>query len=94
MKRGRRQEFVIGGWAPSDKMGRPFSSLLLGTIENGKLACRGKVGAGYSGEMLDRLAALLDAAARSSPFAEVPRPIARRARWVEPAMSPGSASPR
>jgi bifunctional non-homologous end joining protein LigD len=40
----KRQEFVIGGFTPSDKRGRPFASLLIGTFENGELQCRGRVG--------------------------------------------------
>ena len=85
VKCDRRQEFIIGGWAPSDKKGRPFSSLLLGTVEGGVLHYRGKVGAGYTGDALERAAALLAADARpDSPFAAVPRPVARNARWVAP----------
>src|SRR5690606_29273175 len=29
----KRQEFILIGWQPSDKRGRPFASLLLGTME-------------------------------------------------------------
>src|SRR5690606_14779493 len=43
----QRQEFVIGGWRPSDR--KPgFASLLLGTWEAGKLIYRGRVGTGYN----------------------------------------------
>jgi bifunctional non-homologous end joining protein LigD len=79
----KRQEFVIGGWRPSDKK-RGFASLLLGTFEGGKLVYRGRVGTGFGVEEHERLQEKLDARARKSkPFVEVPRE-ARRANWVEP----------
>jgi bifunctional non-homologous end joining protein LigD len=79
-----RQEFVIGGWRPSDKK-RGFASLILGTWEDGKLVYRGRVGTGYNAESAARIQAELDKRARdTSPFASVPRDISRRARWVEP----------
>ena len=81
----RRQEFVVGGWTPSDKKGRPFASLLLGQFIDGKLEYRGRVGSGFDGAALETLAGELRALARAtSPFAEVPRDQARRAKWVEP----------
>ena len=81
----RRQEFVVGGWSPSDKKGRPFSSLLLGQFVDGRLHYRGRVGAGFDQDGLARLAGELKALAReTSPFVEVPRDQARRARWVTP----------
>jgi bifunctional non-homologous end joining protein LigD len=80
----QRQEFVIGGWRPSEKK-RGFASLILGTWEDGKLVYRGRVGTGYNAESAARIQAELDKRARdSSPFAIVPRDISRRARWIEP----------
>jgi bifunctional non-homologous end joining protein LigD len=80
----QRQEFVIGGWRPSQKRSR-FASLLLGTWENGKLIYRGRVGTGFSEKDAAALQAELDKRARSTlPFASVPRPIANHANWVEP----------
>ena len=80
----QRQEFVIGGWRPSDKK-RGFASLLLGTWEDGKLVYRGRVGTGFTVASSEELQALLDARARkTSPFAGVPRDISRKAHWVEP----------
>lgn len=79
-----RQEFVIGGWRPSDKK-KTFASLLLGTWERGRLVYRGRVGTGFNAESSVELQRAMDAIARVRPaFAEVPRDIARRARWVEP----------
>lgn len=81
----RRQEFVIGGWSPSDKKGRPFSSLLLGQFIDGDLHYRGRVGAGFDQHSLAALARELQALARkTSPFLEVPRDQTRRANWVTP----------
>ena len=42
----KRQEFVIGGWAESDKS-RSFRSLLFGAYTNGKLEWIGRSGGGY-----------------------------------------------
>jgi len=42
----KRQEFVIGGWAESDKS-RSFKSLLFGAYQNGKLEWIGRSGGGY-----------------------------------------------
>ena len=44
----QRAELVIGGYSRSSVRGRPFSSLLLGTFENGELIYAGKVGTGFS----------------------------------------------
>src|SRR5688572_24377034 len=82
----QRQEFVIGGWRPSEKK-RSFASLILGTWEDGKLVYRGRVGTGYNAESAERIQAELDKrAAESSPFAKVPRDISRRARWITPTL--------
>jgi bifunctional non-homologous end joining protein LigD len=79
-----RQEFVIGGWRPSDKRNR-FASLLLGAWENGKLIYHGRVGTGFNERSGGEVQEALDARPRQdSPFAEVPRDIGRKANWVEP----------
>ncbi len=80
----RRQEFVIGGWSPSNKR-RSFASLLLGAWENGKLAYRGRVGTGFNQEMLEELGARLKKLERkTNPFEAVPEEFARHAHWVRP----------
>src|SRR4051812_12299835 len=58
----QRQEFVIGGWRPSDKKSS-FASLLLGTWENGKLVYRGRVGTGFNAESAGKLQKAMDARA-------------------------------
>jgi bifunctional non-homologous end joining protein LigD len=79
-----RDEFVIGGYRVS-KNGRPFSSLLLGEYDGGKLKYRGRVGTGFDASRLETLGAKLASLGRQSmPFDGVPLEIARDARWVAP----------
>ncbi|CDX63185.1 DNA ligase D [Mesorhizobium plurifarium] len=70
-----RQEFVIGGYLPSDKTGRGVRSLLVGFNEGGRLRYAGRVGTGFSGKVLTDLKKKLDAReAKASPFsAAVPK---------------------
>lgn len=80
----KRQEFVIGGWSPSTKR-RGFASLLLGTWEGDKLLYRGRVGTGFSQDVLAELDQKLQKLRRkTSPFDAVPRERSRGARWVRP----------
>jgi bifunctional non-homologous end joining protein LigD len=81
----RRQEFVIAGYTLSDK-GLPFSSLVLGVYEKGKLIYAGRAGTGFSNQLRVELKKKLDRIARpTKPFAEIPRdPGLRRAVWAEP----------
>jgi bifunctional non-homologous end joining protein LigD len=65
----KRQEFVIGGWAESDKS-RSFKSLLFGAYENGKLQWIGRSGGGYKqAEMPGILKQLQEIETDTSPFA-------------------------
>lgn len=87
IKCGMEQEFVIIGWRPSDKAGRPFSSLLLAVHDEGRLRYAGRVGTGYTGERLSQLAREFKKHARDDPpVKDVPRAIVRRARFVDPAL--------
>ena len=64
----KRQEFVIGGWAESDKS-RSFKSLLFGAYENGKLQWIGRSGGGYKqAEMPGILKQLQEIETDESPF--------------------------
>lgn len=84
IKVSQRQEFVIGGWRPSDKK-RTFASLLLGTWDNGKLIYHGRVGTGWNVKDAAEIQHALDSRARkTNPFDNAPRDIVRRAHWVTP----------
>lgn len=80
----RRQEFVILGWTPSESKGRPLRSLLLGLHENGALRYAGKVGTGFTVDVMTALRERLDALQSDQAAAKVPRAEARGARWVRP----------
>jgi bifunctional non-homologous end joining protein LigD len=81
----RRQEFVVGGFSPSDKKGRAFSSILVGVREDGGFKYRGRVGSGFDDDALEGLKARFDAlAVKTSPFDDLPRPIARTSKYVRP----------
>ena len=83
-----RDEFVIGGWRRCTKKERPFSSLLLGEFEDGKLRCRGRVGTGFNEARLADIAHKPRPFAReTSAFADAPREAARGAKWVEPRLA-------
>ena len=80
----QRQEFVIGGYLPSEKTGRGLRSLLVGYHEDGALKYAGRVGTGFSAKMADDLKKKLDALkAAKSPFdASVPK--GKGLVWVKP----------
>jgi len=85
IKCARGEEFVIGGYSRSDVRGKPFSSLLLGTFENGKLIYAGKVGTGFGAADLDGLAKRFKPLERAaSPFVEVPATERKGAVWLDP----------
>ena len=84
VKCGRRQEFVIGGWAASTARDRPFASLLMGTFEGGRLVYRGRVGSGFGAREFAELVPLLSARSRSSsPFDATPYEV-EGAKWLNP----------
>jgi bifunctional non-homologous end joining protein LigD len=84
VKCGRRQEFVIGGWTPSDKRAG-FKSLLLGYYRGKDLVYAGRVGTGFDAALLRELSAKLKPLARkTNPFKGVPGGRRRAARWVKP----------
>ena len=81
----KRQEFVIAGYTLSEK-GIPFSSLILGFYDKGKLIYAGRAGTGYTNAMRVELRKKLDRMViNKRPFAELPKdPGLRRAVWTEP----------
>lgn len=82
------QEVVIGGWTAGEgRRSATFGALLLGAYDaEGQLRYLGHVGTGFTEAALAALMARLEPLATTrSPFDdEVPRPQARRARWVRP----------
>lgn len=84
-KCGMEQEFVVIGWRPSDKAGRPFRSILLAVREEGELRYAGRVGSGYTGDRLEDLAGEFKKIERKSPpVKDIPPAIARHAHFLEP----------
>jgi bifunctional non-homologous end joining protein LigD len=85
VKCNKQQEFVIVGYTPSTK-GLPFSSLILGVYEKGKLVYAGRVGTGFTLKLRSELQKQLDKLARkTSPLAITPKdPGLRQAHWTEP----------
>ncbi|HZN09875.1 MAG TPA: non-homologous end-joining DNA ligase [Pyrinomonadaceae bacterium] len=81
----KRQEFVIAGYTLSEK-GIPFSSLVLGVYDKGKLIYAGRAGTGFSNQMRVDLKKMLDKLGRNTrPFEQIPNdPGLRRAVWAEP----------
>ena len=79
-----RQEFVIVGWLPSDKMARGFKSLLLGLYDGKCLVYAGKVGTGFNHDLMDELRGKLDRLARKTAPVDAPRAAVRGAHWVTP----------
>jgi len=83
-KCSRREEFVIVGWQPSARPGRPFASLLLASHSKGRLTYRGKVGTGWDHRDMDEIAALLEPLSRQRAPVAAPDGLPPGIRWVEP----------
>ena len=84
VKGTRRQEFVILGWKKSSARARPFSSLLLGQNEGGRLVYKGNVGTGFNTATLGELAARFARIETKDAPAEVPREDRRGVTWLKP----------
>ena len=77
------QELVIGGYTAPKGSRIELGALLVGHWEDGDLRYAGKVGTGFTREVLRDLAARLAPLRRDDPpFADAPR--LRSATWVEP----------
>jgi bifunctional non-homologous end joining protein LigD len=84
-KCGRRAEFIVVGWMPSDKKGRPFSSLVLASREKGQLVYRGRVGTGFDDDDFADLSARFARIARkAAPFEASADKDLWAAQWVKP----------
>jgi len=53
----KRHEVVIGGYTKNEDSPKPFSSLLVGVYENGKLQYTGKIGTGFNDKLQKELMA-------------------------------------
>ena len=88
IKQHPAQEVVIGGWRPGQgRREGGVGALLVGIPTDEGLRYLGRVGSGFSDQMLDEIQDLLTPLARkSSPFLDVPREDARDAHWVKPSL--------
>ncbi len=86
LKHQRMQEVVVGGWRPGNgARSGTIGSLLLGIPGDDGLRYAGRVGTGFSEQVLDDLLSRLRRLERkTSPFVDVPRDAARDAHWVTP----------
>jgi bifunctional non-homologous end joining protein LigD len=84
-KCGKRAELVVAGWMPSDKKGRPFSSLVLASREKGRLVYRGSAGTGFDDDdFADPSERMARIARNAAPFALPADKDLRGAQWVKP----------
>ncbi len=85
-KCSRGQEFVIGGYTDPQGSRAGFGALLLGYYDpDGGLAYAGKVGTGFSQQLLRRLHGVLAGLQRPRPpFTRGLLPPPRGVHWVEP----------
>lgn len=95
IKTGKRQEVVIGGYTNNEGSNKPFSALLVGVHENGRLIYTGKIGTGFSQqlqrEMLKQFKSMI---VKKSPFNVEPdinkpsrfrpNPPNAKATWLKP----------
>ena len=79
----QRQEFVIIGWSESDKR-RGFRSLLLAAKKGRALTYAGKVGTGFSAQLIEELMERMEPLAVDKAVVEVPRIDRKGAHWIEP----------
>jgi bifunctional non-homologous end joining protein LigD len=95
IKASKRQEVIIGGYTHNENSSKPFSALLVGVYDQGKLTYTGKIGTGFKDaqqrEMLRQFKPLIT---NRSPFPVVPdynkpsrfnpRPAKATAVWLKP----------
>lgn len=95
IKANRRQEMVIGGYTRNDNTRKPFSALLVGVFDKGKLVYTGKIGTGFNQQVQkDMLKQFRPLVIASSPFTEEPDvnkpsrfrpdPPHAKATWLRP----------
>jgi bifunctional non-homologous end joining protein LigD len=80
-----RQEFVIAGWTDPQRSRVGLGALLVGYYEGDRLRYAGKVGTGYTREVLLDLRKRLDELGRkANPFDDGEPPLGEAVHWVEP----------
>src|SRR5690242_6924999 len=80
-----RQEFVIAGWTDPQRSRVGLGALLVGYYEGGRLRYAGKVGTGYTREVLLDLRKRFDELGReTNPFDDGEPPLGEAVHWVEP----------
>lgn len=95
IKLNKRHEVVIGGFTQNEDSSKPFSSLLVGVYDRGKLHYTGKIGTGFSiRTQRDILSKMKKLVVSKVPFSELPdvnkpsrfRPTPPKAKltWVKP----------
>src|SRR5438552_9575788 len=93
----QQQEFVIGGYTPPQGARKHFGAILVGYYDNKKLVFAGKVGTGFSANLLSMLHEKLREEQREDcPFVDLPSkqngqwiqgitpPMMRKMHWVNP----------
>ena len=79
-----RQEFVIGGWTEPKGARSGLGALLVGYYEKGKFKYSGRVGTGFSHQILkDLKKSLTEIETEESPF-DLRSPRGRDIHWAEP----------
>ena len=80
-----RQEFAIGGWTDPQRSRVGLGALLVGYYEGDRFRYAGKVGTGYTREVLLDLRRRFDEMGRAAnPFDEGEPPAGEGVHWVEP----------
>ncbi|PSL31976.1 DNA ligase D [Chitinophaga ginsengisoli] len=73
IKINKRHEVVIGGYTRNENSSKPFSSLLVGVFEDGKLQYTGKIGTGFTTARQKEMMQLFKPLTiKKSPFTTVP----------------------
>jgi bifunctional non-homologous end joining protein LigD len=97
IKANKRQEVVIGGYTNNQDSSKPFSALLVGVYDNGKLFYTGKIGTGFNdAKQKEILAQCKPLIIDKPPFATLPdinkpsrfnpRPSKAKATWLKPVL--------
>lgn len=94
IKVNKRQEVIICGYTKNEDTSKPFSALLAGVHENGKLVYKGKIGTGFSIQtQKDMLKEFGPLEVKTAPFNDMPDvnkptryrgPVKAAITWLKP----------